>query len=103
MTVKTRKKRERDQRDELLDRIDFKGLAQEEVLGQGGILKQLTGRLLQKVLEAEMAEHLGYGKHDSAGDNSGGSRNGRPSGSSARAGGPSIRRKSAGQSARQTR
>jgi hypothetical protein len=34
MTVKTRKKRERDQRDELLDKIDFKGLAQEEVPGR---------------------------------------------------------------------
>jgi transposase-like protein len=74
--MKTRKKRERDQWDELLDRIDFKGLAQEEVPGQGGILKQLTGRLLQKAREAEMAEHLGYGKYDSAGDNSGDSRNG---------------------------
>jgi hypothetical protein len=37
--MKTRKKRERDQRDELPDRIDFKGLAQEEVPGRGGILK----------------------------------------------------------------
>jgi transposase-like protein len=74
--MKTRKKRERDQWDELLDKIDFKGLAQEEVLGPGGILKQLTGRLLQKVLEAEMSEHLGYEKHDNAGDRSGDSRNG---------------------------
>jgi hypothetical protein len=31
--AKARKKRERDQRDELLDKIDFKGLTQEEVLG----------------------------------------------------------------------
>jgi transposase-like protein len=46
------------------------------VPGQGGILKQLTGRLPQKVLEAERSEHPGYEKHDNAGDNSGDSRNG---------------------------
>ncbi|MDR1248605.1 MAG: IS256 family transposase, partial [Treponema sp.] len=60
--AKTGKKHERDQWDELLDKIDFKGMSQEAALGQGGILKQLTGRLLQKVLEAEMTEHLGYEK-----------------------------------------
>jgi transposase-like protein len=46
------------------------------VLGQDGLVKHLTGRLLQRVLETEMDEHLGYKKHDSAGDNSGDSRNG---------------------------
>jgi transposase-like protein len=74
--MKTGKKRERDQWDELLDKIDFKGLGQEAVPGQGGLLKQPSGRLLQKAREAEMAEHPGYGKHDSAGDSSGGIRNG---------------------------
>jgi hypothetical protein len=73
--AKARKKRERDQRDDLLDTIDFKGLTQEEALGQKGLIKQLTGRALQKALEAELTEHLGYEKHDSAGDNSGDSRN----------------------------
>jgi transposase-like protein len=58
--AKARKKHERDQWDDLLDNIDFKGLTQEEALGQGGLLKQLTGRALQKALEAEMTEHLGY-------------------------------------------
>jgi transposase-like protein len=32
--------------------------------------------VLQKALEAELTEHLGYEKHDNAGDNSGDSRNG---------------------------
>jgi transposase-like protein len=71
-----REKREKDQWDNLLDQIDFKGLSQDEVLGQDGLVKQLTGRVLQKILEAEMDEHLGYQKHDNAGDNSGDSRNG---------------------------
>ncbi|GMO55613.1 MAG: IS256-like element ISSod18 family transposase [Termitinemataceae bacterium] len=74
--TKTRKKKERDQWDDLLDQVNFKGLTQDEVLGQGGLLKQLTGRILQRALEAEMTEHLGYEKNSNAGDNSGDSRNG---------------------------
>jgi uncharacterized membrane-anchored protein len=44
--------------DKLLDQLDFRGLTQEEVLGQGGLVKQLTGRVLQKILEAEMTRKL---------------------------------------------
>jgi hypothetical protein len=51
-------------------------LTQDEVLGQDGLVKQLTGRLLQRVLEAEMDGHPGYQKHDNSEDNSGDSRNG---------------------------
>ncbi|GHT61417.1 hypothetical protein FACS1894109_19960 [Spirochaetia bacterium] len=40
--------------------VDLKGLSREEVLGQDGLLKQLTGKLLSKILEAEMDGHLGY-------------------------------------------
>jgi transposase-like protein len=76
-TREKREKREPDQWDTLLDQLDLRRLAQEEVLGQGGLVKQLTGRLLQKILEAEMTAHLGYDKNSSAGDNSGDSRNGR--------------------------
>jgi hypothetical protein len=50
--TKTRTRKENDQWDVLLDQIDFTGLTQEEVLGQNGLVKQLTGRLLQKVREA---------------------------------------------------
>nr|AGS52881.1 mobile element protein [uncultured bacterium contig00016] len=71
-----REQKEPDIIDQLLSTVDFRGLTQEQVLGQGGILKQLTGRLLQAALNAEMSHHLGYSKHDSAGDNTGNSRNG---------------------------
>jgi hypothetical protein len=37
------KRAEKDQWDRVLDQIDFKGLTQEEVLGQGGLIKHLTG------------------------------------------------------------
>ena len=36
----------------------------------------LTGKILQRALEAEMSEHLGYQKNSNTGDNSGNSRNG---------------------------
>lgn len=39
-------------------------------------LKALFAGALEKMLEAEMDEHLGYEKHSSKGDNSGNSRNG---------------------------
>ena len=76
--VMARKKppKEKDILDQILDTIDFRGLTQDEVVGQDGLIKQLTGRILQKALEAEMTEHLGYEKNSNAGDNSGNSRNG---------------------------
>jgi transposase-like protein len=74
--VMARKKKEKDILDQILDTVDFKGLTQEEVVGQGGLIKQLTGKILQRALEAEMTEHLGYEKNSSAGDLSGNSRNG---------------------------
>jgi transposase-like protein len=46
------------------------------LLGRDGLLQQLTKRFLEATLEAEMDEHLGYGKHEAAGRNGGNSRNG---------------------------
>ena len=45
-------------------------------VGQG-LIKELTKRTYQALLDAEMEEHLGYEKHDPAGHGSGNSRNGR--------------------------
>jgi hypothetical protein len=55
-----RKPREKDLIDRILDQIDLHGMTQEEALGQEGLLKQLTGKLLSRVMNAEMDEHLGY-------------------------------------------
>ena len=74
--ARKKEKKEKDIIDQLLDNIDFRGLTQDEVVGQGGLIKQLTGKILQRALEAEMTEHLGYEKNSNAGDNSGNSRNG---------------------------
>lgn len=43
------------------------------------LMKELTRRTLQTLLDAEMEEHLGYAKHDPAGKGTGNSRNGRGS------------------------
>jgi putative transposase len=47
-----------------------------ELVGPGGLLNQLTKRVLESALEAEMSDHLGYDKHQPIGRNSGNSRNG---------------------------
>lgn len=49
----------------------------EEILGEGGLLKQLTKAVLERAMQAELTDHLGYEPHDAAGDNSGNSRNGK--------------------------
>ncbi len=40
----------------------------EDILGENGILKQFTKVLLERAMQVEMAEHLGYEKHDAAGE-----------------------------------
>ncbi|MBP2479681.1 transposase-like protein [Crossiella equi] len=47
-----------------------------KLTGEGGMLQQLTKRLLESALEGEITDHLGYDKHDPAGRGTGNSRNG---------------------------
>jgi putative transposase len=44
--------------------------------GEGGLLAQLTKRLVESALDGEITDYLGYGKHDAAGRDGGNSRNG---------------------------
>jgi len=69
-------KRKKDRTDELLAEL-VKGKSPEEILGEGGILKQLTKRLVENALEGEMTEHLGYEPHAAEGKHTGNSRNGK--------------------------
>jgi len=48
-----------------------------DLLGLDGLLKQLSAALVERAMEAEVTEHLGYDKHDPAGRGSGNSRNGK--------------------------
>ena len=61
----------------LIDKLlaDYK--KPEDIIGENGLLKQLTKALLERAMQAEMTDHLGYEKHDQAGNNSGNSRNGK--------------------------
>jgi len=63
--------------EKLLDELmkDYKN--PEDLLGENGLLKQLTKALLEKALEGEMTHHLGYPKWSPAGRNTGNSRNGK--------------------------
>ncbi|WP_443033149.1 IS256 family transposase [Streptomyces sp. A1-5] len=62
--------------EELVARAQADGL---QLTGEGGLLQQLTKRLLESALDGEMTDHLGYDKHDPAGKNGGNSRNGKRS------------------------
>ena len=44
--------------------------------GPGGLLKAMTKTVIETALDEELAEHLGYDRHDPAGYGSGNSRNG---------------------------
>ena len=59
--------------DRLMDQVDAEGL---ELLGPGGVLTELTSRILSRGLEVEMADHLGHEKGDAASWSSGNHRNG---------------------------
>ena len=65
-----------DDTDKMLDEL-LKGKKPEEILGEEGLLKELTKRLVERALEGEMTEHLGYERHSPEGKNSGNSRNGK--------------------------
>jgi putative transposase len=49
----------------------------EDLIGKDGLLKQLTKALLEKALDSELTEHLGYEKNALSGKNTSNSRNGR--------------------------
>jgi putative transposase len=68
-----KQKEEKPISDELIDKMLEQGRTAEDV---NVLLKQFTKAVLERALQGEMSEHLGYAKHDPAGDNSGNSRNG---------------------------
>ena len=70
----TRKKSKQDQ---LIDELLQDGHDVKDILGENGLLKQLTKRLVERTLEAELTDHLGYEPHASEGRGSGNNRNGK--------------------------
>ena len=49
----------------------------EDLIGENGLLKQLTKALVERALEAEMAEHLGHARHGPVANPAGNTRNGK--------------------------
>jgi putative transposase len=49
----------------------------EDLLGENGLLKQLTKALVERALRGELTHHRGYGKYEAQGRQSGTSRNGK--------------------------
>ena len=47
-----------------------------QLTGEGGLLQQLTKRVIEAAMDGEITDHLGYDKHDPAGKDGGNSRNG---------------------------
>ena len=76
MTIKHELNQQDAMIEQIISQLDLSGMTQEKLFGQDGIIKNLTSRLLNRILEAEMDVHLGYKKHSNDGDNSGNSRNG---------------------------
>ena len=48
----------------------------DDLTGKNGLVQRLIGSMLEKLLQNEMEEHLGYEKHSPSGHHSGNSRNG---------------------------
>lgn len=59
--------------DRLMAQVDREGL---ELLGPDGVLTELTSRIMNRALEVELTDHLGYEAGDPAGHGSGNNRNG---------------------------
>jgi hypothetical protein len=62
--------------DELLDELLAGAGTEEEITGPGGLLSQLTRRLVERALEVELTGHLGYEPHQEPPGGAGNTRNG---------------------------
>jgi transposase-like protein len=49
---------------EVLDELLKEYRGPEDITGPDGLLKQLTKALIERAMEAELTEHVGYEKHD---------------------------------------
>src|SRR5437879_13410138 len=61
----------------LIDQLLTEYKKPEDIIGENGLLKELTKAILERALQAELTDHLGYEKHDPAGHHRGNTRNGK--------------------------
>ena len=62
--------------DEVIDELLAGARTEEEIVGPGGVLAQLTKRLVERAMSAELTEHLGYEPHQEPPGGVGNTRNG---------------------------
>src|SRR6266545_720956 len=62
--------------DGVIDELLAGARTEEEIVGPGGVLAQLTKRLVERAMSAELTEHLGYEPHQAPPGGTGNTRNG---------------------------
>src|SRR5690349_21389846 len=62
--------------DEVIDQLLAGARTEDEIVGPGGVLARLTKRLVERALQAELTEHLGYEPHQEPPGGVGNTRNG---------------------------
>jgi len=62
--------------DEVIDELLAGASTEEEIAGPGGLLAQLTKRLVERALEVELTDHVGYEPHQEPPGGAGNTRNG---------------------------
>jgi hypothetical protein len=62
--------------DELVDELLAGARTEEEIVGPGGLLARLTKRLVERAMEVELTDHLGYEPHQEPPGGAGNTRNG---------------------------
>ena len=62
--------------DEVVDELLAGARTEEEIVGPGGLLAQLTKRLVERAMEVELTDHLGYERHQEPPGGTGNTRNG---------------------------
>ena len=62
--------------DEVIDELLAGARTEEEIAGPGGLLSQLTKRLVERAMEVELTDHLGYEPHQEPAGGAGNTRNG---------------------------
>jgi putative transposase len=62
--------------DEVIDQLLAGAQTEQEIAGPGGLLSQLTKRLVERAMEVELTDHLGYAPHAEPPGGAGNTRNG---------------------------
>lgn len=62
--------------DDVVDELLAGAQTEEEIVGPGGLLSQLTKRLVERAMEVEITDHLGYERHHEPPGGAGNTRNG---------------------------